>query len=171
MKKAVVRNEYRARVAVVVLFALFFTLLLASFLLIPSYIIASVTKNDIEAQKEQLEIQQGEQDIAALKNVIEKTNARIDILQEEGSFVSVSETVIKPLVAERQGVRIARIQHNETSDGWTVQVSGVAPNRNTLLEFVDKLEQYPKFENVHVPVSNFVDRTNIEFSLEIRMSK
>lgn len=170
-EKEVVRNEYRARVVVVVLFGLFFTLLLASFLLIPSYIIASLTKNEIETQKQQLESQQEENDTASMRGVIKKTNNRISVLGGETKSVSVTKEIVTPLVTERQSVRITRIQHRETADGESVQVSGTARDRNVLLEFVERLKQYPQFEDVHVPVSNFVSRADIEFSLEIRMNK
>jgi len=170
-RKESVRNEYRLRLIAVGLFALFITIIIAGVLLVPAYITNSVQLDNIRGQINSFEGKRAE-DITFLRDTIQKTNELIHILTEDNINVLVYADVIQPITEKKGNVDITTISYNTgVNEAVVVQISGVAPSRDMLLSFADKLKQHPSFSNIEVPVSHLASRTNVEFSLEITVKK
>lgn len=54
---------------------------------------------------------------------------------------------------------------NFSTDNYSVTVSGTADTRDNLLSFKDNLEKEECFSDINLPLSNLVDKTDVEFKI------
>ena len=158
------RREYYLRFAAVSLYALAVLSLVATVLLVPSYILSSA-KEEI-AQKEQalfrerVELAAGE----SVAGQIEAINARAKILSSDIG-PEVAPIIEKSVLGVRpRSVMLSDIRYERDSKGIRkVTIGGTAATRDALQQYVETLEKTGQFSSVELPLSNFVKRTNIEF--------
>jgi hypothetical protein len=86
---------------------------------------------------------------------------------------SVSDKVINGIVLRKvPSIKITQIlyENNEVDGGVKdkkISISGIAPNREVLLAFRRSLEDDVLFQQVNLPISNFVKGSNIKFFMTL----
>ena len=167
-KKMMIGFYYR--LAILLLIMLDFCILIALFTLLPAYFLSS-TKEKIISNKLQVQNSQGlssssDQTIATVTSL----NGQLGVVEkaEQNKFV-ISDKIIGAIILnKRPDIKITEISYsNDPVLGKTVSITGIAPSREVLLLFQQALEDNPNFKNVDLPISNFIQKSNIQFSLTL----
>lgn len=158
--KVIIRREYYMRLIIVSLFLSGIVLLIASFLLIPSYFLTHL--KGVSGQG-QIEIIEGVVALHEKDNVEQQlleTRQKLNIISREKRSNLVE--IIGSVLEEKSSL----ISINSFFwDNGELGIRGTAQTRDGLVVFVDRLEQASLFVNVDLPVSNLAASRDINFSL------
>ena len=168
-EKKKVREEYFARLAVTALYFIFATLLIMIVFIISFYISLAATG---EANRDRLNMltSQGVPATEEFDRIIEETNKKIKILQGGDKAEHIYDRVFGAIIDRKGSIRITGLAYEKAkNDSALVRLTGVSPDRESLLAFAKVLEREGSFTNVEVQVSNFVKESDIEFSMEITL--
>ena len=166
--KKKVSREYKFRIITVSLLFTFFAMLIASALLIPSYIISDyregITRVQSDIIQKSIEVREKNVSNVILNDV--KTKLRLLEVKEGGTFLA---DVFEEIIGQKtDGVSIGKFFYRQTTDGNDeILVTGIAVSRESLLQFRRNLENRNIFTSVILPVSNLASDTDIEFSINI----
>lgn len=108
-----------------------------------------------------------------LKDVLRQTNVTVSLLRRAGHE--------RPIAALWQAVLIHR-PGKLTLNGWTseaataqtagtIKLSGVAPDRQTLLDFLNALRQEPTFSAIDSPITNLIKNREIPFNIQLTLAQ
>lgn len=160
-----VHAQYFLRLGVVALLFVAGFLLFGILLLAPSYFITLERVATEEARAVELRTNEAFQENKELGDTVNETKEQLRIFNTLED-VRISETALMPLLAKVEStdydIRITQIDYRSLGEPAVI-VQGVAGNRDHLLAFVDALETEGSFSDVRVPVSSFVQNTNIAF--------
>jgi hypothetical protein len=80
----------------------------------------------------------------------------------------VSETVLKSILENRPtGIKFTQIFYNERPEARILEVHGIATDRAILRNFKSTLDANKAFSKVDLPISNFIERSDINFTVVI----
>jgi uncharacterized protein (UPF0210 family) len=106
----------------------------------------------------------------ATQQAIADLDTRLNLVEglETGGFV-VSQRVINEIIKSKiSDIKINRISYDaDLTAGKKISIYGTASSRERLLLFRQALEDNPFFQNVNLPISNFVKGADISFSLTL----
>ena len=193
-EKKRIRSEYFARFSIIFL-ELFLCLVAASsVLLLPSYFLSSVKEQVALENLEKYKTNKNPELEKSTNELIKNLNKKIsvfsvldtkllsstliaDVLSRAGEEVKVTELFFEKKLVE------VKSEENKDADSKTnnskkkqnvkmeeikqMSVSGIAKDRDGLLNFVRELEKEPSFSNVDLPISNFTQSRDIDFNLTI----
>jgi len=168
-EKKKVRGEYIARLAITTLHFLFATLLIIIVFIISFYISLTAAQ---QANRDRLNMLASgvSPSVEGFDQIIEGTNKKLHILQGDNKDQHIYDRVFGTIISHKGDIRITGLVYEKGKDGSaTVRLTGISPDRESLLAFTKVLEQESPFTSVEVPVSNFVKERNIEFSMEIAL--
>ncbi len=146
---------------------LFYTGIIASIALLPSYVLSVSKEKDIVILYEKLQLEESTKESNSLNVVVGDINQKLSLLPGDDPK-RFSETFFEPIISRKGGaVSITSISYSKNTEGAFVgRISGVASTRSGLLLFVDELKKIPDFSEVSVPISNLVKDRDIAFSLD-----
>lgn len=160
------------------LVAVFFVVLAASIFigasaLLTPYFLSTVNKR---IASERLENQKNlptpalKDETLALVNEIDSQLSLVEGLRFDG--LVISEDIFDRIIEHKSNkIRIVGISYSYDLDSGTiVGVSGIASSREDLLGFQQSIKDDPYFEEVNLPISNFIKSSDIGFSLDIKVS-
>ncbi|KKR62125.1 hypothetical protein A2643_02055 [Candidatus Nomurabacteria bacterium RIFCSPHIGHO2_01_FULL_39_220] len=167
-KKMVKSFYYRFTVVCLVVFGL--SVLIGTFVMIPSYFLVR-TKEDLvnkklEAQKSE-SVSAPDQETLAITQDLEN---KLWLLEgSESDKFTISKEVVSAIVQKKIfSIKITDISYeNNPPAGKKVSIEGIAPSREILLAFRRLLENDPLFKSVDLPISNFIKGSNIRFNLNL----
>ncbi len=170
-EKQSIKKEYHLRLATINLFFIAVMSMVASGLLIPSYLysVAKVDSlNNTLAGLSQVNPEINEED---LSKIISDINNTLLLLYKNNNKFDVSNYALGTVLSLRvNGITFSQILYTERTDvNRVVELFGVAQNREALRLFKDKLESEPNIAGVDLPISNFTKRTDIDFKVTIKM--
>lgn len=144
--------------------------LIAFIVLLPSYFISLTRENILDAKLELQKIEPVPLPDQQTLKVIEDLDNKINLIERaQSAKFAVSEKVINTVVLNKvSGIKIADIIYeNDPAKGKKIAVGGNAPSREILLLFRRALEDDIAFQQVDLPISNFVKGSNIKFYLNL----
>lgn len=164
-EKEAIRREYRLRLVVVWLWFLCASFLIASALLLPSYVFS--------AQKEKVATRRAEVlSRSAAREEAVSENAVLRLAQEKLMLVHAPpsrflfERIAAVVQRKPAGVSLSGFSVVPAEEGAQVFfLSGVAAERSTLVSFSETLRQAGLFDAVLVPLSLLAKESGIEFTL------
>ncbi len=169
-EKKSLRLEYWTRFITVVLSFITLLSVISILLVFPSYFF-SVSKYNIANNR--LEAFNRENPEIATENLdksIADINSKLVLLSEKQSSSTVSDTIIKDLTSNLpSGIRLNSITYSVNPTNRTIVISGRASDRTTLRNFKSSLDANTNFTKVDLPISDFIERTNINFTISITM--
>ena len=167
-EKEAIRREYRTRLVIVILWFSFATLVIASVLLVPSILLSSQKEKVAEQRFETLSKSVEKDNTVNLDAVLRKAQSHLSLLSHEAPKVLLHELLVNIVSTKTDSVSLARFSFAKASEGKRyADINGIAKDRATLLSFVKALERSGLFEKVEVPISNFAEDTDIEFSIRV----
>ena len=138
----------------------------------PSYFF-SISKSNLSEQRlESFNLENPEIATRNLDKTITNINNKLVLLsRSQSSEYPVYEKVIDNLLASKtQGIIFSQILYGQTSLTTRVlEVHGKAQSRDALSALKSSLETNPNFTEVNLPISNFIKKSDINFTITIKM--
>lgn len=170
-EKEAIRREYRIRLATVVLWFSFATLVIGSLLLLPSWFLSAQKEKVAQSRFDALSQSIERRGAAGLEGVLLATKKQLELLAREAP---------KGLLYELIGAIASRRPKNISFESITVTdrsgekrgiaVTGLARDRDSLVLFSRALEGLPFLERVELPLSSLAKESDIPFSLNVTAS-
>ena len=166
-KKKII-HEYRIRFFVLALSTLLFVQMVAIILLIPSYTISKKRVDSLNIQFSVLQAQNISEEGSALNILVKKTNDYINVFLPLATQTDVTTPINNVLDNRGPKVRIIGISYGVLQSGeQQVIIQGVASTRQDLLDFSAQLKKQKGIVSADLPLSDFSQSQNINFSLTI----
>lgn len=142
-------------------------------LLFPSYFYSQSKQSLAESRLETFNRSNPEITTRSVDTVVMGINKKLGLfsfsVDEHPLYELLSDTL---LVARPAGIRYTQIFYRErsgTNPGRILEVNGIADTRDTLQLFKKQLDANPKFKEVILPISSFLGRENLTFSITITL--
>lgn len=136
--------------------------------LIPAYLLSEARLREVTGDLARLEGKDSANVMTELTKSLSQVNLKLSILKTAPSEHAAND-LLKMVIDERGGgIRVSGFLYKRNLDKDSViSVNGVARDRESLSQFVERLKKNPLFSKVDLPVSNFAKDKNTEFSLQI----
>jgi hypothetical protein len=163
-------KDFYFRLTTIIFVMLGVSFLIASVALLPSYFLSSAEES---ATNLKLDSEMGIADISLDQNTLTTINVlknKLTLIENaQKNKLTFSQKVINEILLKKiPNIKITEISYqNDPTTGKKINVSGKAPSREVLLLFRKALEDDTAFSKVDLPISNFVQGTNIKFSLSL----
>ena len=144
--------------------------IIGNFLLFPSYLFSKSKEVLAEQEFEKFNLDNPEISTKNLDDSIKDLNSQLSLLSDEQNKkqVSVTNTFDELLMSRPAGITFSQILYSEGSDGvLSMDVYGVSTDRSALSNFKSILEKNQKYSEVILPISNFLEKTNLNFKISI----
>lgn len=163
-KKKIIR-EYRTRFLIVA-----FSLLLAGeviflILLIPPYLTAKSRLYSLNSQSASIKAQNITTETDQLGAEVQKTSNYLDTFVSTTTPIGVAKAIKNIVDMRGSSVRISGLTYGVQNSNQQIVVRGTADTRQALLDFVNKLKAQPGVISADLPVSDFAQSKNIDFSV------
>ncbi len=167
-ERIIIRHEYHVRVWILALFAISVAGTIGVAALFPSYLRGSLEER---LQLEAIANLQKSKDASGIANIEQElvTDKLLLAALTEGTDKVLLSTEISDILDKRGIVKVTSISISHPDKGGTdVTLLGVAPTRESLTRFKDRLEtENPPGTEVNLPISQLAKSTNIQFSMQI----
>lgn len=165
-QKKKVLLEYRMRLVTIFLASFLVLVITGLALLVPTYLEAKGKLSDANLRKQQLEnLIKDKSDENLSKAIKDLKQNLVAASLEDRSLLGVMKEIIDVKPAT---LSIISLNYAYSLEGnSTIEISGIAPTRKTLTDFVRLLEKNSKFKQVNLPISNLAKDSEIDFELNI----
>lgn len=171
--KSVTKLEYWARVTAVWSFLFLGVCIVATLLLLPSYVLLATQLQVLNS-----EVDKTQANAASFKEIevqVEETNIVIDQLATKSPSIPASAIIDAVAGARNEGVQINRYifalsEKGGKDSAHSIQIQGEARTREVLARFKTDLEKVPLFETASVPLSDLARETELPFVITITLA-
>ncbi len=160
--------EYRKRLIAITLFLVSFAVVIGCVSLIPTYFNILQKRQVLETDKAIFQAKIG---LVGDKEIVDKVQ---NLTRDTDALASLQiiqlNSVIDRVIARAEEVRLGKFTFTLNSDGtYTLDISGVAPSRESLLAFSKtlKADDMLKYDDKSLPLSSFTKTKDINFSLKM----
>ncbi|QQR76875.1 hypothetical protein IPJ63_01255 [Candidatus Nomurabacteria bacterium] len=170
-QRNLIEHNYKMRFVVVIIFFITILLLVAIIFLIPSFVVVNSKLKAAENNLESIKSTEGFKNDETLSDIIKDINVQVDKIALEEKDLSFVDQIILPVVKlkpSQLSLTEFLITHQDKNN-IMVQVGGQSPDRDTLLRFVNSLEEVPDFKDVLLPISDYVPGEDIDFSVSFKI--
>ncbi|MBK5215421.1 MAG: pilus assembly protein PilM [Candidatus Pacebacteria bacterium] len=167
--KKLIRREYWMRFSVAVLNMLIIAGLVSTLLLFPPYFLSKSKEVLVQDRLETLNKENPELDTNNIDKITSDINSKLKILNSNEVSYQVNDKVFSNILSSRtEGVTFSQLLFTKkTADSAGLEIHGVATNRDSLRNFKTVLENNLNFSEVNLPISNFLEKTNLIFTISI----
>lgn len=157
---------YKSRRLVIILFFVIALMIISNILLLPTYFLSNSRETLAEQKEKQLADDKNipsEEVVSQIQDLDKKISA---LNEEKGLHVydlvtNITEDLSNSIILV--GIRL------DSGEQDTIDLSGVATDRESLLSFRRILEQKDFIESVNLPISNFASETDISFNIRLTL--
>ena len=163
-------SERRNRFIIVVLIGLLGSMLIATLLLLPSFVLTSSSLAQAHVQLESIQ---------KLSDLTRDTDANAQVTQLEADVHNLQETMSNESALSTlddilgritDNVQVQVITYRHVGENVVLTLGGRAGTRDALLAFKDALENSTQIASVDLPVASLADRYDIAFTLTLTLS-
>jgi len=164
-------SEYRVRLVTTVLVMLAVTMVIASALLFPAYLLASHKRTTILEELSKTGNQNASsQETKDLEKIVKEMDAMLDMLSSKGQKFSISNDILTKTAGFRTGnIKITGMFYDKKDPESTFSLKGTAASRQSLTSFIEMLKKDVAFRDVSLPISDLVKDRNIDFTVMIKL--
>jgi hypothetical protein len=167
-KNKIVR-EYRTR-----FWAIVFALALAGevislILLVPPYLTVQTRVNILSSQAVDSKVKNLALETSDLSDTIQQTNSYLNILNSSSTPTGATPAIQNISAVRGGSVKIGSFFYRANNGQQQIVISGNASSRQSLLDFAKRLKGQPGVISADLPVSDFAQAQNINFSINIVM--
>lgn len=134
--------------------------------LVPSYMLLSVEEDNFNMKVKEIEASELSKEREELEATIENLNLRLSILDTKDYPYTEFLKTIDEQAGEEVSIELIDMSHNKENK-LILSVKGEAKNRDSLLAYSKKLEEYGYFNKADFPFSDFAKDSEISFSITI----
>lgn len=167
-QKKKIRRNYWIRFTSMLLYILAFAGIISALLLFPAYFFSKEKERIAESRLESFNLANPELKTDNLDQIISDINGKLTLLSSKPS-TNVGEKIINNLISTKPvGINFSQILYNKRTDGVSVlEVHGTASDRTALRSLKGIIESNPNFSEVDLPISNFIESTDINFKVSM----
>ena len=177
-EKKLLHNEYWVRFFTILMNLIAGASIIASVLLFPSYFLSKSKVMLVENELAVFNQENPGLTSSNIDNITNDINSKLDMLDKAGNPYQVSDKVLDNILSSRTGgitysQILFGIKTTKTSTGeenqFVLEVHGAADNRDSLRNFKTSLDNNPSFSEVDLPISDFLEKSNLVFDISIVM--
>jgi Tfp pilus assembly protein PilN len=172
-EKRTLAKEYRFRAAVVFLVCVLGLEVIAVAVFAPTALIVASAEQALSADLEQRR--------ANLPPNVESDRRELQMITQEvalldpklaEAIVPLSEVIERVVARRSNDIVVLGFLYDRGEKGTTtLQVRGIASDRDSLLDFQRKLKEEPIFVDAELPPGGFVKKTDIDFTIKISLAR
>jgi hypothetical protein len=141
------------------------------FLLLPSYFFSLSKQNLSEGRLDAFNSSNKDLPNLDLSSTIVGINRKLDLLSSFKSGYSFYDDILATVLSNRiKGITFSQLLFNIRKDrSLVLEVHGEASDRETLRNFKIMVDKNPKVASTNLPMSNFLEKSNLNFTMSIVM--
>lgn len=152
-----------------------FGLLASSVMLVPAYLASSIELEEVVSQTK-FAGSEISQEAKLLIELPKSVNSKVKFIRSNNSNRTAFSIINAAVAKDAPGISINSLSSITVKDGNKtridgINISGIAKDRKSLLDFSKLLEEEKFFSSVSVPVSSLTKDTNLPFSIDITIAK
>lgn len=141
---------------------------LASLFLLPAVFVAQYRLQELKQTEEILKNNIAIANKQSLDATVSTANKKIATIEKQPAQSYIA--IVDEIAAERTSdIKISSFSMQQSAPKMTITVKGNAKDRESLLDFANKLKQNTDFNKVDLPISNFAKDSDIDFTLSVTM--
>lgn len=168
-QKEKISREYKMRFFVVASALALVAEIISLILLVPSYLTTQTRLNVLNSESVSVKVQNLTAESSSLANTVQQTNNYLSVLISSSTPVGVVASLENIIAVRGSAVRIGGFFYRTNNGQQQIVVSGNANTRKSLLEFANKLKNQPGVISADLPVSDFAQAQDIDFSVNVLM--
>jgi len=166
-EKKHIRREYRIRAAIVLCFTLALAGLLGMASIFPAFLRASLTRRANESAAATLKKQRTDSGLSSIKNTVIQSQKMLDTLVTLSHSLKTS-LIIENLILLRDRLALSSISVSAVSNtSLSILLQGIAPTREDLISFKQRVETKIPGSNVNLPASELARIKDVQFTVQI----
>ncbi|HEY5588925.1 MAG TPA: pilus assembly protein PilM [Candidatus Paceibacterota bacterium] len=168
-QKKLIQKEYWMRFIIVLLNMIIVGGILATILLFPPYFLTKSKENLVESNLEAFNKENTDLASNNIDKIIKDINVQLEILNKNEVPYQINEKVINNILSNRtNGITFSQILFNKNQATSSVlEIHGIAVDRDSLRNFKTTLDNDPSFSKVDLPISDFLEKSNLIFTILI----
>lgn len=169
-QKKELKREYIFRLIATYFFLFGILSVLATLLLLPTYILSKSKESFLNNELVRLDEENPDLSLDELKNIISDINTKLVLLDSEENKIITQDVLSKFLLISRKNIEIHKIFYSRPEGKTQVlEVSGLAKDRSSLSQYKSALEESNLYTKVDLPISNFVEKVDINFNIKLEL--
>lgn len=173
-EKKILRREYWTRFFTLALNLIALAGVIATFLLFPSYFFSKTKENLINSRLETFNKENPDLSKNNINNITDDINLKLEILNKAGIPYSIGDKIFGNILSSRtEGITFSQIffrkEKSENVGILSLEIYGNAVDRYSLRNFKTSLDNNPNFGEINLPISDFLEKTNLNFNISIKM--
>jgi len=167
--KKIMAKEYWKRFSILLITILAVVMFIFTLLLSPSYFFTASKEKIAEAELDYFNINNKQLTDQDLNSTINDINKKVGLLSAVKPGYYIYNDVLGILFSKKtEGVTISQVLFNQKSDkSFVIEAHGNAKDRISLRNFKSDMDLNPKVSSVELPISNFLEKTNLSFTMTI----
>jgi len=170
-EKKHVRKLYKVRRLQSSVWFLVVLILVSVIMLTPIYLLGENIELTVLEKKNQLLAENSQIDPDKAEEAIQNVNKKAISLQSVSEYTKAYKLLSDITENKLPGISITGMSFVSGEEQELVSLVGKAPSREILLSFRRDLEQKDYSETVDLPISNFAQNVDIDFSIKITLKK
>ncbi len=164
-----IAKEYKYRKEVVALLGLAVTIFVSASFLVPSFVLSKVKLGEMTTRVEQVrKVNEGVAKKHSSSTILKDAEEKIRLLADTKGQESIDKLVGIITDEKSDTIKIKSISYAHAQGApSTISVVGLAKDRESLTQFLKKMQSQSLFASVDLPVSNFAKGKDITFSMSI----
>jgi hypothetical protein len=168
-KNRIIR-EYKVRFWVVACALVLASEIISLILLVPSYLTVKTRFDILDSQSAGLTVKNLTSETSDLSSIVQNTNNYLSVFNSSSTPIGVVAAIQNIASVRDKSVRIGSFFYRTNNGQQQIVISGNANSRQSLLDFAKRLKGQPGVVSADLPVSNFAEAQNINFSINILMN-
>ena len=179
-EKRILRKEYWMRFFTMLLNLIALASVVATLLLFPSYFLSQSKENLVENKLEVFNKENPNLTNSNMDKITSDINSKLEILDKAETSYQINDKVLNNILSSRtSGITFSQILFNKkviktskvakTENLPVLEIHGIATNRDSLRNFKTVLDNNPNFAEVNLPISNFLEKSDLIFIISITM--
>lgn len=163
-------KDFYLRIFIVFFVMLAIVAIIASIAISPSYVLSINRVNFISLKLQEVKNQPVPDLDKTTEVTLQELEQELNLLNEaqKNDYLITEKVIDKILAKKTTGIKITKISYEKTSiEDKKIEISGIARDREDLLVFRRSFEKDDSFQKVDLPISNFVQGSNIIFYLSL----
>lgn len=170
-QKRKIKREYWMRFSTILFDMIALIVIISIVLLSPSYFLSKTKEDTVKESLESFNKENSELINNDIDKIASDINKKLSILDKGKSSFQVSDEIVKDILLNQvEGISFSQILFDRQKlDHNVLEIRGIATSRDTLRNFKNILDSNPKYLEVNLPVSNFLERENLNFLISIKL--
>ena len=166
--KKIILKDYLVRRYSIIFMIIVFVQVWFVVLLLPSLVTSYFKEKDLSYQVELIKESDVSKDASVISDLIISTNTKLSFYENDFSYPQIIPILENLLSYKSSLVKFTDFMYEASSNSSAkISIRGNASTRDSLVSFVQKIEESGLFKEVDLPISNLAKDRNIDFAINL----